>query len=146
MKRLRSLLILLLPLACSSTTGPADVSHPEFVAALANTAGAPSNATSPPTVHVSPGRIDVDGILPTPTPCYDLTAELGRADRRLTLTVTARDRGGVCIQVLANFAYAAKLDGLESGLYQLTVEHAYEDARGEIRRTVTVLVESVAVP
>ena len=137
---------LLFALACSSSTGPRGEPHVAFTAVDAVSPDAPDWATSPPSVRVSAGRIDVAGLIGTGNPCYDLRAETDRASHRVSLTVIARQRDVACIQVIARFAYLATIDGLDAGSYELVVAHAWEDSRGTRRETQQVLARTVTVP
>lgn len=144
MKLLR-LVALILPLACSSTTEPRGP-RVDFTAVNAVSPDAPDWASSPPSVRVAPGRIDVAGILDTGAPCYDLRAETDRGARRITLTVIAREQNDACIRILASFAYRATIDGLAADRYELVVAHAWEDSRGTRLGTLSLFDGPVTVP
>ena len=148
MKLARLVPIIFLSLAaCSSSTGPSPDPGLHFVAVHRNAPEAPDWATSPPTVRVSSGRIDLAGIIGTGSPCQDLRAESDRDGARLTLTVVARSQNVPCIAILGSYAYTAALDDLAPGAYQLVVEHAWEDHGGvRWRAPEIVLDQAVAVP
>lgn len=74
---------------------------------------------------VSPGEVVLTGGLGTPTPCYAIGAEVALRERTLTLTLAATAQPGICIQVLAAFAYRARIHGLSAGRYALEVVATY---------------------
>jgi hypothetical protein len=123
---LRGFLILSLAVAaaCGSPTAP----RPElatFVSMAANSAGAPPDATNPPTVRASRGRIDVVGLVETPTPCQTLSGDVMRSGQTLSLNVAVRSTGGACVLILGRFAYTAGITGLAAGVYKLDVTYLY---------------------
>jgi hypothetical protein len=129
--------------ACSSGTGPGDDRLASFsVAAAGSPEGRKLGATSPPTVRVSEGRIEVVGIALTPNPCYDVSASTARDGQRITLTLRARANSAVCIQPLGGLAYRAAIADLAPGTYHLSVVHPYTEPdwkAGEVlARDVTV--------
>lgn len=140
--RLAALLALL---ACSSSTGPGDPPRVDFASSPANYSSARPPAS--PTAKGSRGRIDVTGTIVTGDPCVRLRAETERTVRRVSITVVARRENVACIQVVAQFAYAAAVTGLEPGPYQVVVSHAYEDYTGKrLGGAQLVLDETVTVP
>jgi hypothetical protein len=147
LSRLVPILLLLSLASCSSSTEPSSDPGLRFVAVDRNSPQAPDWATSPPTVRVANGRIDLAGIIGTGDPCYDLRAESDRDGQQLTLSVVARSQNVPCITVLASFAYTASLDDLAPGTYELVVEHAWEDHGGvRWRAPEVVLDQAVTVP
>ena len=141
MKLLR-LAALLLPLACSSATSPAGDPSVQFVLSPARysplTEGAAAQATR--------GTIEVAGDIVTGNPCVDVRGQVDRAARRFSITVIARQQNVGCVQVVADFAYRATIDGLEAGTYEVVVAHASEDPAGTRRAVRQVLATSVVVP
>ena len=102
----------LLTAACASAPATsASVSTPrvDFVAVPASAANAPADATTPPTVRVSQGRVEILGQLMTPDPCFDLTAAFTNANRELRVMVNATKRPGMCATVIETFAYRATI-------------------------------------
>jgi len=69
------------------------------------------------------GGIRVQGTMPTPTPCWQLSGWAGRAGAEVTLLVLATRRGPACVQVLGAFAYEAELRELPPGAWYVTVHH-----------------------
>ena len=133
---------LLLVASCASLTSP-DRERPPFRVGLVNSPEAPEGATSPPTVRVREGGLEVLGIISTPYPCYDIDASLERDGRRLAITVTARGQNVMCIAVLGAFAYSVDVGDLAPGSYRVTVAHTYP---GTGWPATEVLDEVVAVP
>jgi hypothetical protein len=127
--------------ACSSSTapGPARV---EFSASPAADVPWSEHPVSP-TVRVSSGRMEVTGVIHTPDPCQDLSAQAVRANRTILLTVTARSRGGGCIAVIGTFRYTAVMADLPVGTYLLKVAHVYPNTGWE---NSEVLSREVTVP
>jgi len=117
-------------LAALAACGSPAAATPElssFVAVPAGSLGAPTDATSPPTVRVSAGRIEIFGLIDTPDPCQLLTAEFTRSSQDLHLRVSTRSTGGACILILGRFAYTAVIIGLPAGVYNFDVTHTYPD-------------------
>lgn len=74
---------------------------------------------------VATGEMVLAGAISTPTPCYDIRAEPSRRDGTLTLTLVATAQPRICIQVLAAFAYRARIYGLSAGRYRVEVVVTY---------------------
>lgn len=139
--RRASTVVLLMATACTSPTAP----RPElssFVTGSPGSAGALAAATSPPTARASRGRIEVLGLMDTPTPCQALSGEFTRTGQRLSLSVAARSIGEVCILILGRFAYSAAITGLAAGEYTLEVTHTYPSTGWP---TSVVLTQSITV-
>jgi hypothetical protein len=83
--------------------------------------------------------LELSGAIATPNPCYDVEAELVAEGSALTLTLTARTRGGFCAEVVAAFEYRARITGLEAGSYELTTVHAYPETGWERKEFVLSL-------
>lgn len=75
--------------------------------------------------RVAPGEAVLRGTIATPTPCYGIAAELAARERTLTVTLTATAQPGICITVLAAFAYQARIYGLSAGRYTIDVVYTY---------------------
>lgn len=91
--------------------------------------------------NVEGGRLSVDGVMTTPTPCYDLVGEARREGRAVTLTVEARRKEGGCIQVIAAFGYQADVRGLPAGSYTLRVRHGYPGTGWDGRTALETEIE-----
>jgi hypothetical protein len=141
MKLLR-LATLLLPLACSSSTEPAAGPRVDFVVSPARYSPLTQHAEA----HAAAGRIEITGDIVTGDPCVVVRGETDVAARRVSLTVVARRKDVACIQVVADFAYRATFDGLETGAYQVVVAHAWEDPEGRRGATQQLLATTVVVP
>ena len=75
--------------------------------------------------RVAAGQVVVTGAITTPTPCYAVRPELVHRGRTLTLRLEARSQPMMCAQVLATFAYQARISHLDSGQYTLEVVASY---------------------
>lgn len=73
----------------------------------------------------SPGEAVLTGVITTPSPCYEVTAELSQSADGMVLTLSATALPRICAQVLAAFRYRARLFDLAAGSYPMRVIHAY---------------------
>ena len=112
----------------------------DFVAAPSGAANAPAGTTTPPTVRVSPGRIEILGQMVTPDPCFDLSAAFTNANHELRVMVNGTKRPGMCATVIETFAYRATIVNVATGDYSLEVVHALPNtpAASAVKQTVTV--------
>lgn len=77
------------------------------------------------------GRITFSGAVATPTPCYDLTAELitmrcgptERCPNTYEIAITSEAQEGYCILCLGSVSYRGELGGLKAGIYNITITH-----------------------
>jgi len=71
------------------------------------------------------GKIRFSGAMITPTPCHQLSAELERNRRTLTIKITAVPPSPevVCIQVLGCLRYRGGIEGLKAGVYTVKILH-----------------------
>ena len=142
-RRLTLSLLALLLAGCAASTAP-DPERPAFAWGHVGSPGAPEGATDPPTVRVREGGLEVLGIITTPHPCLDVSAELERDGRTISLAITASsDRLELCIGVLGRFAYAADVPDLEAGSYRVVVTHVIPNSGWP---TVVALDAEVVVP
>ena len=89
------------------------------------------------------GRITFSGTMATPTPCYDLHAELMtmrcelgmRCPNTYEIVITSKQQEGPCIECLGSVSYRGEIRGLEPGLYSITIVH---DGRPVIESQVEV--------
>ena len=86
---------------------------------------------APTMQSASAEAMELTGAIATPNPCYDVEAELVAEGSALTLTLTAKARGGFCAEVVAAFEYRARITGLDAGNYELTTVHAYPETGWE---------------
>ena len=145
MKSLRLIALLLVPLACSSSTEPGSGPRLDFAAGAA-TYTDPPEVSGPPVVRPSRGRIEVEGVITAGDPCVQLRAESEREANRITVEVIARQQNVPCITIVAHFPYRVTLDGLEPGAYELAVVHAWESHDGTMYRSQPVVDRVVTVP
>jgi len=94
------------------------------------------------TVEAGQGQIDVRATLTGPDPCRTLHGDLEQADRQLTLRVSIRPTGAVCVAMIGRFAYDASIVGLTPGRYSLQVVHTYPSTGWP---TTTVLNQTLDV-
>ena len=102
--------------------------------------GAETAVDAAPTMQsASAEAMELTGAIATPNPCYDVEAELLAEGSVLTLTLTARARGGFCAEVVAAFEYRARITGLDAGTYELTTVHAYPETGWERKEFILEL-------
>lgn len=93
-----------------------------------------AEAAGPTIDGATAAAVEVTGTISTPNPCYEVGAELGGEGHKLELVLTARAKGGMCVQVIANFEYRARITGLEAGAYDLVTVYRYPQTGWEERR------------
>lgn len=99
------------------------------------TGSAEADTTLGPVIQsTTAAGVELTGTISTPNPCYEVSAELSGSGRKLELVLTARSRGGICPQMIANFTYRAWITGLEAGAYQLTTRYSYPQTGWEEQR------------
>jgi len=89
------------------------------------------------------GKVTLSGVIVTPTPCYDLQAELlslrcGPAERCLKsyeVAITAKAQEGSCIECIGSIFYQGEIRGLAAGSYTIIITH---DGRPIVERRVQV--------
>lgn len=81
------------------------------------------DSETPQTASGSVGGIDFTGSMTTGTPCYDVSATHGTGQGSVTVTVSARARGGACTQIITFNNYTGRVSGLAAGSYTFTVVH-----------------------
>ena len=111
--------------ACASTTDPSR-SAVEFSVSDENRF-ADQNPTAPLTANASsaPGTIVIMGHIRTATPCWSLEQHVTRLASSINVTIIARERAGVCVQVIAVRDYTLKLNAVVPGFYVIQVAHEY---------------------
>jgi hypothetical protein len=126
---------------CGAPTSPDPLPSVTLQAALSGSSGAPAGATSPPTVLGEQARVVVLGLMPTPDPCHFISASASKSGSQVTITLTARRIGGVCVTVIGEFAYRA-VTPMSPGTYTVDVVHEYPGTGWptEVVRKATVLV------
>lgn len=155
----RPLVLLLALAACSTAGGPAPASggggpRVELTSRRLESGptltdpgpgaapAAPAAGTGTRAEGGSAGAVAVQGRMDTPDPCRRLSGTVEAAGGQLTLRVDAAREGDMCTQVIAAFAYDARITGLAPGTYRLRVVHAYPgtgwDARTALEQSVTV--------
>jgi len=72
--------------------------------------------------------ISGDGMVPTPTSCYQLAGAADRTGQVVTLNIQARPNGELCPAVPAAFTYKVSVSGLPPGTYTFRVLHTFRDA------------------
>jgi hypothetical protein len=141
----RNLLLLLLATgavaACDDVVLPGGPRPVDLVSGTPGSDARLEGATAPPTVRTTTGEIAVLGILGTPNPCQDLSAELVRDETLIELRIRARARPVVCVDMIGTFAYRARAQ-VPSGSYSLRVRHEYPGTGwpAEVARETTVIV------
>ena len=123
-----------------SSAVPVPTPRVDFAAAPSGAANAPAGTTIPPTVRVSPGRIEILGQMVTPDPCFDLSAAFTNASHELRVLVNATKRPGMCATVIETFAYRATIVNVAPDDYSLEVVHALPNTppASAVKQTVTV--------
>jgi hypothetical protein len=129
------------PTASNSFVSEAD--GPSFAASSSSLSFSYTQSGSEATSQSSSGgvrRIDFAGSMTTGTPCYEVTATHTERRNAVTVTVSARDTGGFCMQVITNNNYQGAVTGLAAGTYTFTVQH--NDGGGNTTaHTNTVVVQ-----
>lgn len=77
------------------------------------------------------GKLIFSGAVETPTPCYDLTAELitmrcgptERCPNTYEIAITSKAQEGYCIECLGSVSYRGELRGLKAGIYNIGITH-----------------------
>ena len=112
--------------ATDTCQGPAsgETGDPQVEFSVVGALEAGEDAT-PRVDSVSAGQAVLRGGVSTPTPCYAIRAELSEQADTLRLTLAANAQPVVCIQVLAAFAYRARIHGLTPGRYTVEVVATY---------------------
>lgn len=139
------LLFALLTGACSPVTGPEgeiaqlmsdDSSVANFSAWIVRPGSDPI-----PDLRVEGGvaEVSIQGALSTPYPCYEIQGAVDQVGAQIHFTVTAERKPGICITVVAAFAYQGALRELPPGSYQVRVTHSVDD------HSLQVLETSVSV-
>lgn len=66
----------------------------------------------------------IQGLIRTPSPCYELSGDFRKRGNQLTFTVAGRSVGGTnCDSGVAGYRYTAVVGGLRTRTFQLTVVH-----------------------
>ena len=124
------LVIVFFPLfACSGTSLTQSV-QPEVELSIEPVTTGSSDQV-PTITSASVENTVVAGIISTPNPCYTIDAAIEADGHNLTLTVTARSRSTICVQVLGLFAYEARVTGLVAGSYPIRMVYEYPDTGWE---------------
>lgn len=85
------------------------------------------------------GAIQFTGSITTPTPCYDVKAAHRTSGSTVTLTVSARSTGGICMQVITFHNYTGSVSRLAAGTYTFEVIHEVGTSRSlAFQQDVTV--------
>ena len=111
--------------ACASITDPSrtavefTVSDEHRFADQSSTAPLTANASS------APGTVVIMGHIRTATPCWDLEQHVTRLASSINVTIIARERAGICAQVIAVRDYTLKLNAVVPGFYVIQVAHEY---------------------
>ena len=126
---------------CSNPTSPDQLATVTVQAAVTGSSQAPAGATAPPTIVAEGQAIVVLGLMSTPDPCQTIAASGSKSGNHVTITLSARRTGEVCVAVLGQFAYRATAP-LPPGTYVVEVVHEYPGTGWptEVARRATVLV------
>lgn len=95
------------------------------------------------TLQGGKGKITFSGAVRTPTPCFDLEAELltmrcgptERCPNTYEIAITSKAREGYCIECLGRVSYRGELRRLTPGTYNIRISH---DGRPVITEQVEV--------
>jgi hypothetical protein len=117
--------------ACGSPSGssmlvPGTGSRPATPSSTLTFTPAQSGSTqTAQTVSGGTGRISLTGSVPTPSPCWTVTAAhaVDALAITVTITATAAANAGACEQVVTYNNYQAAITGLTAATYTLTVVH-----------------------
>jgi len=87
-----------------------------------------------PSVTTATSELAVlEGTISSPNPCYSFAAEIEADQNNLTVTLSGTQQAGMCIQILGAFRYQARITGLSTGTYPVTVVYRYPDTGWEQR-------------
>ncbi|MGQ9602479.1 MAG: hypothetical protein ACUVUT_07420 [Candidatus Bipolaricaulia bacterium] len=83
------------------------------------------------TLQGGKGKITFEGQVATPTPCYDLAAELvvmrcgptERCPNTYEIAITSKAQEGYCIECLGRASYRGELRHLAPGTYHIGITH-----------------------
>jgi hypothetical protein len=129
------------PTASSAFVEPAG--GPAFAAGSSSLSFSSTQSGSESTPQSSTGgvgRIDFTGSMLTSTPCVTVSATHTARNSAVTVTVSAADNGGFCMQVMTNNNYQGAVTGLAAGTYTFTVQHSDGGSR-TTAHTNTVVVQ-----
>lgn len=102
----------------------------------------PADSFPPTTAKGERRGISVEGMMATPTPCYQLAGAADREGQVITLTVEARAKEADCGETPGTFTYRVDVRGLPPGAYTFRVLHAYRggewDRAWALEKPVTV--------
>ena len=124
-------IVVLLTCACSGASLTQSI-QPQVEITL-ETAPEGSRDDTPTIVTASADNTVLSGVISTPNPCYTIEGDIAADGRDLTLTVTARSKPGICVQMLGSFAYQARVTGLASGNYPTRVVYQYPNTGWEAK-------------
>ena len=65
------------------------------------------------------------GQTPTPTRCYNLTADLSTSSQTITVTISARAKNESCAATPGSFRYTGSVEMAHAGTYHFTIKHVF---------------------
>lgn len=110
--------------ACTSPTSPDELPGVTLLAASVRSSVVPPGATFPPTILVEGRNVVVSGLITTPCLGYSISAAALKLGSLVTITLTARQLGNVCLTLEDEFAYRATVP-LSRGAYSVEVAYEY---------------------
>ena len=128
--------------ACRTPTTPDASAATMIQVAEQGSAAAPAGATNPPTIRLEGRTLVVVGLMDTPTPCFSISADATVSGQNVTVRISARPVGQVCILITGRFAYRATRP-LRPGTYDVKVIHEYPGTGWD---TITAGSATVSVP
>jgi hypothetical protein len=106
---------------------------------LAFSSTADYSAQSEQTAMGTTGAIQFTGSITTPTPCYEVAGAQRTSGSTVTLTVSARGTGGICMQVITFHNYTGSVSRLPAGTYTFEVVHEVGTSRSVAFRQEVVV-------
>jgi hypothetical protein len=73
--------------------------------------------------NISGKTLHISGAIQTPTPCYALSAEYAIKEDALTIELSSRSKGGVCVECLGAVPFKAELRNIPYGRYQVRLRY-----------------------
>lgn len=127
---------------CSSPTSPNPSAAATLQGAERGSSTAPAGATNPPTIRPEGQTLVVLGLMDTPDPCQSITADVAVSGSAVTVRVSARGVGQVCVAAIGRFAYRVS-KVVARGTYDVTVMHEYPGSGWEtiVAGSATIAVQ-----
>jgi len=115
--------LLLLVISCCGHVAPELIFH-----SLSGSCAAVEESTA--NISLEDGKVLFSGSVSTPTPCYDLEAEVELIDSSNTgypqvivVNITTHERQGECIQCIGEIPFSGEIGPFDTGEYDILILH-----------------------